>query len=141
MQTMILLKEDPSRPGWYVSEQAHSFVSRGGQWRLTNRSHVWHPPTDVYEVEEAVIVRVEIAGMQEDDFSIALSDRNLVIRGFRSDVAERRAYHQMEIFFGEFMSEVELPCPVMVDQATAEYRMGFLRLVLPKVRPKIIRIK
>ncbi len=140
MQT-IVLKEDVSRPGWYVTESVQSFTSRGGPWGLTNRSHVWRPPTDVYEVEEAVIVRVEIAGMREDDFSIALSDRNLVIRGFRSDVAERRAYHQMEIFFGEFVSEVELPCPVVADQATAEYRMGFLRLVLPKVKPKVIRIK
>jgi len=62
------------------------------------------------------------------------------IRGNRPDILERRAYHQMEIFFGEFSTEVELPAPVLSDEVTAEYLAGFLRLVFPKDRPKKIRV-
>ena len=104
------------------------------------RSHVWRPPTDVYETEIVIVVRVEIAGMKEEDFTVSLSERFLVIRGLRPDMSERRAFHQMEIFFGEFMSEVELPCPVVAESAEAEYSMGFLKIVLPKQNPRRIYI-
>jgi len=109
-------------------------------WRITSRVHIWRPYTDVYETEDAYTVRVEIAGMRNADFTLSLEERFLIIRGIRPDVLERRAYHQMEIPFGEFLSEVELPGPVNVDGVEATYQDGFLRIVLPKVRPKHIDI-
>ena len=137
----VILKTDPLRPDWYVPEVIQSSGSPGTRLRVAKRSHVWRPPTDVYEVEEAVVVRVEIAGMREDDFSISLSGKILAIRGMRSDVPERRAYHQMEIIFGEFLSEVELPGAVIADEVKAEYKDGFLRLYLPKARSHKINIE
>jgi HSP20 family protein len=102
------------------------------------RSHVWRPATDVFEIEESIVVRVEIAGMREEDFSISLKGNQLTVRGNRPDVLERRAYYQMEISFGEFLTEVNLPGPVLSDHVTAEYIDGFLRLVFRKDRPKKI---
>ena len=46
----------------------------------------------------------------------------------------------MEIFFGEFLTEVELPCAVQTEGVSAEYRAGFLRLVLQKDRPTKIPV-
>ncbi len=109
-------------------------------WRLAVRSPAWRPPADVYETEQAIVVRVEIAGMRESDFSIELNGRYLSIRGARPDPAERRAYHQMEIRFGEFLLEMELPVYVEVDQVQAVYNNGFLRVTLPKARPRQISI-
>ena len=103
------------------------------------RSHMWRPPTDVYETENSIVVRVEIAGMDEADFTIILDERYLMIRGVRAEQAERRAFHQMEIRFGEFGTEIELPYPVAVNKVEAFYGMGFLRVVLPKARPQQIR--
>ena len=137
----VHLKPDSARPRWYVSEDINQPASPVNRWRMTGRTHAWRPPTDVFEIETAIIVRVEIAGMREEDFSIALSDRYLVIRGQRPDVSERRAYHQMEIFFGEFMCEVELPVQVVADEVSAEYHAGFLRVTLPKARPKKIELQ
>ncbi|HLE26657.1 MAG TPA: Hsp20/alpha crystallin family protein, partial [Anaerolineales bacterium] len=54
---------------------------------------------------------------------------------------ERRAYHQMEIHFGEFRADVELPGPVDREHITAEYGGGFLRVNLPKLRPTQIEIE
>ena len=50
-----------------------------GRWVLVRHTHTWRPPTDVYETDENVVVRVEIAGMKETDFSVALTDRMLII--------------------------------------------------------------
>ena len=136
----LILKTDPLRPGWFISEEVQSLTPGTNRWRNGIRSHVWRPPTDVYETEEVIVVRVEIGGMQEEDFTISLTGRLLSIRGQRPDVPERRAYLQMEILFGEFLSEVDLPGPVATEGVTAEYKAGFLRLVLPKDRPKRIHI-
>lgn len=124
-------------PRWYSTESVTKGSSR---WRNGVRSHVWCPPTDVFETEDAIIVRVEIAGLREEDFSISLTGKQLTVRGNRPDVSERRAYHQMEIFFGDFSTEVDLPSPVLSDQVTAEYIAGFLRLVFPKDKPKKIEV-
>jgi len=136
----VIPKSDPLNLDLYFLDEVQSSGSTSSSWRVTLRSHVWRPPTDVYETKDVVVVRVEVAGMREEDFSISLSGKNLVIRGVRTDIPERRAYHQMEIVFGEFMSEVELPCNVYAEQAKAEYKMGFLRLELPKTYPQKIQI-
>ena len=99
-------------------------------WQV--RSSVWSPPTDMYETEEVYVIRVEIAGMREDDFEVLLENNTLLISGSRPDFTERRAYQQMEIRFGKFSTALNLPGPVNIEQARAEYRNGFLTVVLPK---------
>jgi len=104
------------------------------------KPHLWQPPTDVFETEDSVVVRVEVAGMHEEDFTVELDGRSLIIRGSRADPPERRAYYQMEIRFGEFLVEIEIPTSVSVDDVLADYSNGFLRIVLPKSRPRQIPI-
>ena len=96
------------------------------------RSNVWRPPTDVYETEQSVVVKMEIAGMRDDDLEVAVQDNLLLISGSRSDTLERKAYHQMEIPFGKFSVGVDLHVPVNTENATAEYKDGFLTIQLPK---------
>lgn len=136
----ILLKPDPQKPAYYVMHDIQNLNSDPYQHRYSLRSHVWRPPTDVFEIEDAIVVRVEIAGMREQDITILLDGRVLSVRGTRSEVPERRAYHQMEISFGEFVSDIELPYPVIVDQVQAIYDNGFLRIVLPRERPRRIQV-
>jgi HSP20 family protein len=78
--------------------------------------------------------------MREQDFTVALEDRTLSIRGVRSDTSERRAFHQMEIPFGEFSTEMELPAPIVPEGVEAIYRDGFLQITLPKARPQQIQV-
>ncbi len=111
-------------------------------WRVSvRRPHTWHPPTDLYETEEKFIIRVEIAGMNKEEFCVSLDNNNLTISGVRPDMPLKRSFHQMEILFGDFKTSVELPSPVDSDRVTAEYRDGFLNIHLPKTHPTIIQIK
>lgn len=96
------------------------------------RSNIWRPPTDVYETEESVVVKMEIAGMQDEDLEVTVQEDLLLVSGTRSDSSERRAYHQMEIQFGRFSVGIDLPARVEPDQARAEYKDGFLTVHLPK---------
>lgn len=113
--------------------------ARGAGWLV--HSHSWRPPTDVYENEESLVVRLEIAAMREQDFTITLDGRFLIIRGSRSDNSERQAFHQMEIHFGEFVSEFELPYDIIPEKVEAVYQQGMLTVVLPKAKPRRIQIE
>ena len=87
------------------------------------------------------MVRVEAAGMRESDFTINVEDNFLVISGIRSESPEWRAYRQMEIRFGEFSTTIEIPLGVDVSKADADYKDGFLNVLLPKLKPTNIIIK
>jgi HSP20 family molecular chaperone IbpA len=111
------------------------------RWVIVRHTTIWHPPTDVYEQSELLIVVVEIAGMQDSDFNVVLQGQRLVISGIRRRVAATDyAYHQMEISFGEFRTEVNLPWAVQRDNVSATYRDGFLRVELPHAPAQQIQI-
>ncbi|MBI4300957.1 MAG: Hsp20/alpha crystallin family protein [Chloroflexi bacterium] len=108
--------------------------------------HVWVPAIDVYETEEDVVIRVELAGVREEDMDISVDRDHFILRGQRRDTTppKRRTYYQMEISCGPFERIVNLPSPVDPDGAQASYRDGFLEICLPKVKVDLtqtLRIK
>ncbi len=114
----------------------------------------WQPPIDIHETEDAVLVKVELAGVKADDLQVSLSpdDRLLHVSGSRSESAKdrdgRTRCHQMEIYFGPFERAVALPGGIRLDRDAikATYKEGFLLVTLPKKRsvgqtgPQIIPI-
>ncbi len=107
---------------------------------LVRRARAWRPPTDVYETDGCIVVKVEIAGLNENDFTISLSGRTLTIRGVRHDPAVKRSYQQLEINYGYFETEVYLPFAIDKDRIEATYKDGFLTVVLPKIRTKKVPV-
>lgn len=113
----------------------------GGQRWISTRQHkTWRPPTDVYETDDCVVVKVEIAGMTEDDFAVSLDGRRLVISGVRRDPADKLGYQQMEILYGHFETDVHLSRAVEEDKIEATYRNGFLGIRLPKAKPRQVPV-
>jgi HSP20 family protein len=137
----ISVSSDSRRHIWHISEDFQSSLTETSRWRIISRPHAWRPPTDVYETDCAIIVRVEVAGMRETDFTISLVGRNLTVRGNRQDTSERRAYHQMEIPFGEFSTEFELPYMINSNKVEAIYHDGFLLITLPISQPQHIKVE
>src|SRR5512133_496329 len=108
-------------------------------WQV--HSSIWAPPTDVYETETGLIVKVEVAGLKEEDFEVVVEEQILIVRGQRSDQNERRAYHQMEIRSGKFEIAIGLPSGINIEEATAEYNQGFLTINFPKLKAKQIEVE
>jgi len=96
------------------------------------RSRMWRPPTDVYETDDAVIVKIEIAGMNPDDFQISYVDRVLTVEGARKDVESKMTYHCLEIPYGEFQTRVLIPGSYLQEDIDAKYENGYLYVTLPK---------
>ena len=137
----VVFKSRPIRSGSFNSEDPLLYLSGSRSYRQSVNNRTWRPATDIYEIEDKIIVLVEIAGMTDDDFTITM-DRNLLyIQGTRnSQIEERQAIHQMEIPFGEFTVEIIFPMELDLDQVTASYTNGFLMVSLPKATPKHIEL-
>jgi HSP20 family molecular chaperone IbpA len=128
-----------------ISKKPQAEVSLSGfhaiGWQVGIHSYAWSPATDVFETDASFIIRLEIAGMRDSDFSIEVENNYLIISGVRIESAERRTYHQMEIRFGEFSSTVEIPAGADVSKTEAVYEDGFLNVVLPKITPTTIHVQ
>jgi HSP20 family protein len=107
----------------------------GQRWVSARQHKVWRPPTDVYETDDCLVVKVEIAGMEQADFAISLDGKKLVISGIRRDPAAKLSYQQMEILYGHFETDVHLTRAIDEDRIEATYQNGFLSVRLPKAKP------
>jgi HSP20 family protein len=85
-------------------------------------------------------VKVEVAGMSEQDFVVSLSNRRLTVSGVRRDSSCKVSYQQLEIPYGHFSTEVFLPYAVDQNAIKATYENGFLTVTLPKVEAHRVNI-
>ena len=117
-----------------VSSSVH-FVTRSGGGREGSRAH-WVPNTDVYATDNGLVVKVELAGMRSEHLEITVEGNRLRISGNRPDGcrASKCSFLVMEINYGPFESELELPPGYDLSQAKAAYLNGFLRIDVPLVQ-------
>lgn len=109
--------------------------------RFNQTSHIWIPPTDIFETDSNFVIRIEVAGMSEADFNIMLEVDRLYVEGRRSDAAKIRAYHQMEIRFGDFHLCIDLPPQFDREKVSAVYQEGFLVIKLPRATPTSVQVE
>lgn len=114
----------------------------GDPWGIDRKlplaSRHWRPPVDLYETSANWMVKVEIAGMNEENLEILLYQDTLVIEGQRpweagSDCVRFQA---AEIHYGPFRVALPIPASICPDQVAARYDRGFLIVTLPKGDPR-----
>jgi HSP20 family protein len=96
----------------------------------------WVPNTDVYVTEDALVIKVELAGMKKEDLELTVEGNRLTITGHRPDGcrAPKCKFLVMEINYGSFQSVIELPPGYDLNQAKAAYQNGFLRIDVPQAK-------
>ena len=89
---------------------------------------------ELYDDEDKILVRLEVPGLEKDDFDIQVADGYLVVRGDKRLERERTEGHYRiaECAYGYFERAIPLPEEVDSDRARARYQRGVLRVELPK---------
>ena len=106
-------------------------------------SDTWTPSVNLYEIENAYLVCVDLAGVNKDKIEITVEQNVLKLRGHRHVPTNseettgephhrRMRMHLMEIDHGSFSREVELPLDVQQENIVAHYKDGLLWIELPK---------
>lgn len=94
----------------------------------------WSPGVDIMERENEIVLEADLPGLKPGDFDLSVENRVLTLKGERrfEKKTEEENYHRVERSYGSFTRTFTLPSTVDVDQVSAEFREGVLRVVLPK---------
>lgn len=89
---------------------------------------------DVSDDGRNIVVRIELPGVDRDDYDIVVDGTTLYIRGEKRYDMEHvgHAYYVRQCAYGSFQRAIVLPHAVDADRAEAEYRNGVLTVKLPK---------
>lgn len=99
----------------------------------------FHPAADIYETPQALIIRMELAGLTKADIALTLHRQELAVSGRRrfpqADPVQR--FHRLEIDYGSFERRFQLPRAVDETRVEAEYTNGILviKLLWRQARP------
>jgi HSP20 family protein len=108
----------------------------GQQYAYLQPGAAWRPAMDIHETADAVLVKIELAGMAEESIEILLYPNAVVVIGERADDGdsdEDTYYHEAQIRYGPFRADAYLSTPVQTELASAVYQNGMLRISLPRL--------
>jgi HSP20 family protein len=94
------------------------------------------PPIDLYETDEAVMLAVDLPGIDPARLRVSANDRQVRIEGGCRPHMVQGRYLQMERCHDEFARPLMLPVAVDPHRAVARYERGVLVLMLPKIRDR-----
>tara|TARA_R110002110_G_scaffold403511_1_gene621348 strand:- start:947 stop:1432 length:486 start_codon:yes stop_codon:yes gene_type:complete len=97
------------------------------------------PRTDISETDEAMLVSLDLPGLDDKDIEVNVTGDMLTIRGEREEKTEkggftsrsRRSFHRM----------IPVPPGVDPEKAEAEFKRGVLTVTLPKTEEAKARVK
>ncbi len=112
----------------------------------TGESVGWTPNVDIYEDDEGVLLRFDLAGVESKDVDIRFENGVLTLRGERKLEREdrRENYHRIELPYGTFTRSFSLPGTIDAEKIRAESKNGVLSVTLPKkpeAKPRSIQVK
>ena len=96
------------------------------------------PKIDIKETKNAIIVKAELPGIDEDKVDVEIMDNVMTISGEKAEekVEEGEGYHYKESHSGAFQRSFSLPADVKAEKAEAEMKNGVLTISVSKVEPK-----
>ncbi len=97
------------------------------------------PRPDISETDEAMLVSVDLPGLDDKDVEVNVTDDMLTIRGEHEEKIDkdgftsqsRRSFHRM----------IPVPPGVDPEKAEAEFKRGVLTVTLPKTEEAKARVK
>ncbi|MBI4268529.1 Hsp20/alpha crystallin family protein [Candidatus Uhrbacteria bacterium] len=89
---------------------------------------------DMYERDDALVIRSFVAGLEPDHLDISLDGDILTIRGSRAELEEihdDRFFHR-ECYWGSFSRSVMIPGEIDRSRIRALFKNGVVYIELPK---------
>ncbi|MBI5344803.1 MAG: Hsp20/alpha crystallin family protein [Deltaproteobacteria bacterium] len=134
---MGLVKWDPFKDLFFLQERMsrifdEALMQYKGGGGITGG--VWYPPVDIYETEDAIILKAELPGVDRKHVTIEVNENLITLKGerkFEKNLAEEN-YHRMERFYGTFQRVFNLPNAVEKNDVKASFKDGVLEIIVLK---------
>ena len=106
-------------------------VLHGGEART--HATAWVPTTDIFVRDDDLVIRCELAGVDNDDVEVTLSHGTLWIWGERTQPPEEEGavnFYVRERSFGPFRRSINLPEQVDAAGLRASFEGGLLEITI-----------
>ncbi len=93
------------------------------------------PPADIVETPETVELSAELPGLEPNEVEVSIAEDSVTISGEKhseTEATEETGFYRVERSYGRFERTIPLPVEVRVDEATATFKNGVLKVTLPK---------
>jgi HSP20 family protein len=96
---------------------------------------VKRPSTDVIETDEAIIVTMEVPGVNKDDIDVEIIGDRLGVSAKRAMEHEHKdeCVYKCELNYDIFKRSIRLPVDIKSEETKATLCNGILKITLPKV--------
>ncbi|MBF2088355.1 MAG: Hsp20/alpha crystallin family protein [Synechococcales cyanobacterium K44_A2020_017] len=103
------------------------------------------PAAELSETEEALLLKLEVPGMEPKDLNVEVTEQSVSISGERKSETshEENGSTRSEFRYGKFQRVIPLPTRVQNTKVEANYKDGILVLTLPKteeVKNKVVKV-
>jgi HSP20 family protein len=115
------------------------------EMRTPSSLMAWNPVVDIYDTDEAIVIKADLPGIDKEGIAIDVKDRVLTIRGERSEEKEvkKEKFYRRERVYGKFQRAFTLPEAVDAEKIAARFKDGVLKIEIPKpekIKPKQITV-
>lgn len=96
--------------------------------------NVRKPLTDVLKTDEAIIVTVELPGMEKEDIEVTATDDELSVRAMKTVEPKMHdvRVQKCERSYGIYRRRIKLPCSIKRDETGATLNNGLLTITIPR---------
>lgn len=103
------------------------------------------PAAELTETDEALLLKLEVPGMQPADLNIEATAKSVAISGERKSEVKSKdeGKTRSEFRYGIFQRVIPLPTRIQNTEVKAEYKDGILQLTLPKAeseKNKVVKV-
>ncbi len=147
---MALIRWDPFREMSALQERMNRLFSDVRAQAPVRGEEIvqgaWIPAVDIFETNEAIVLKAELPGITAQDISVEVKDNTLTLKGekkFEKEVKEEN-YHRVERSYGSFQRAFTLPGTIHPEKVKAKFKDGILEITLPKVeeaKPKQVKVE
>ncbi len=94
----------------------------------------WIPAVNIEDSEEALLVYVDLPGVEKEDVKITFQDKTLNISGKKQEPKKKENVDvvRSERVFGTFNRSFQIPDSIQSDKIEANFTNGVLIVTLPK---------
>jgi len=137
------MTDQPPRAGSSEEQQSQTGSSAAAP-EVNGHLPTFVPPTDIYETKDAIIMLLEMPGVEPNTLDVTLEKHILTVSA-QSNVTMPRGYTLIygEYRDGNYERAFTLSDQIDSDNIDAKFKDGVLRLALPKMNPppKKIQVK
>ena len=142
---MALIRLEPFREMDSLQREMNRIFDSLSPASQSENGKTYIPPAEITETAEAILLKLEVPGMDAKDIDIQVTADSISVSGERKSVSRTNAQgkKRSEFRYGAFRRVISLPSRVENTKVNAEYKDGILLLNLPKAeseKTKVVKV-